>query len=265
VKHGLLIAGEVLSGTDWCQRDSRAWWDPESKARHSKWKGAEALDRYQLRPRADKIDVLVGHWTAGEAGTRSYADDGMRVVEVMKRRESRKRPGQRLRASAQFIIGACEPYTEFAPVWQTMDLANGWAATHVGRGPVNARSIGVEVVSAGLDGLANSRDREEVAVFLLGRRNVLEFYPGQLRSWVRLANALSGSCLPGGIEIPRSVPAEPVDEGTHQPLSRRFTKKELRRWSGAMEHYLMDNTNKVDAGTLLLQALLDDGWAPRPL
>ncbi len=250
IETGILVAGETLSGTEWCVRQPDAWWDPD-----------DPEDRFQLRPRAEKVDLICGHWTAGEAGTKTYADDGPRVVRVMKRRRSRKRDG-RLRVSVQFVIGACDPEAEFAPVWQTMELGTRWAATHVGRGHINARSIGVEVVSAGLDGPPNLRDRKEVPVHLIGRtRRVLEFYPGQLRSWVRLADALSDSCLPGGLAIPRRVPVELIRGGPDfRPLSRRLRSSELRAHTGAMEHYLMDNTTKVDAGTLLLQALLDGGW-----
>lgn len=247
---GIVVDGQVLTGTEFVLREADAWWDP-----------ADADDRYQLRPRADRVDILCGHWTAGEAGTKTNEDDGRRVVSVMKRRKSRKRPGRRLKVSVQFVIGACGPDDDYAPVWQTMDLGGRFAATHVGRGSINARSIGVEVVSAGLDGAANVRDREEIEVELLGRkREVLAFYPGQLRAWVRLANALAGKCLPGGIEIPKHIPAQLLEDGSTRVLPRRFTTKELGAWSGAMEHYLMDNTRKVDAGTLLLDALLSDGW-----
>lgn len=264
MEHGILISGEVLSDTDWCLREEDAWWDPKSNKKDAKWasKGAMALDRYQLRRRQGTLDILTGHWTAGEAGVKDIMDDGRRVTRVMKRRASRKNPDRRLKVSVPFIIGACGPDDEYAPCWQTLDLGLGWAGTHVGRGEVNCRSIGVEVVSAGLDGAANVRDREETRVHLIGRkRDVLTFYPGQLNTWVRLANALSGKCLPGDIEIPRRVPVEPLpDRLGVRPLSRRFNRKELRAWKGVMEHYHMDNTTKIDAGTLLCQALLDDGW-----
>lgn len=254
-EHGILIEGEPLTGSRWCRRDPDAWWDPSS-----------AADRYQMRPRSDVLDLLCGHWTAGEAGSRSYYDDGPIVVRRMKARMSRRRPGQRLKVSVQFVIGACAPEDEFAPVWQTMDLGGEWTAVHVGRGPINARSIGVEVVNAGLDGRANVRHRPEVEVRLRGEAlSVLAFYPGQLRTWVRLANALAGSCLPGGIEIPRSVPAQflRMDPTTQavDALSRRFSGPELRRWSGAMEHFQMPGTTKIDAGALLLRALLRAGWS----
>jgi len=254
MERGILCAGQVLAGTDWCRRDPDAWWDPEVDA-----------DRYQLRVRDmqdEPVDLLVGHWTAGEAGLRSYDDDGARLVEMMKRRPSRKRPGERLRVSIQFVVGACSPIADFAPVWQTMEIGTKWSAVHVGRGEVNARSLGVEVVSAGLPGEFNSRHRAGERVFQLGRyRDVLEFFPGQIRSFVRLANALSNRCLPGAIEIPRRAPIELDGMRAARPLSRRFTRGELRHWKGAMEHFHMDATTKLDAGTLLIAALLDNGWS----
>jgi hypothetical protein len=261
--NGILIAGEVLAGTEWCRRADDAWWDPRSNVKHPKWDdfGTLALDRYQLRKRKGTLDLLVGHWTAGEAGTASFDDDAKRVVSVLKRRASPSNPDRRYKVSIQFVIGACGPDDEYAPVWQTMDLGLGYGSVHVGRASVNRRSIGVEVVSAGLDGHANVRHREEREVYLIGRRRrVLEFFPGQLNSWVRLANALSGRELPTDIHIPRRIPIDVLEDDSVRPRSSRFTKEELANWSGAMEHYCMDNTTKVDAGTLLIRALLLDGW-----
>jgi hypothetical protein len=173
----------------------------------------------------------------------------------MKRRMSAKDPSKPLKVSIQFVIGACKPEDEYAPVWQTMNL-DKYAAIHVGRREVYSRSIGVEVVSAGVDGQTNVRNRPRITVDLIGQqREVLEFYPGQLRSWVRLANTLAGITT-HGIAIPKKVPTS----ASGGPLSRRFYRPEQRDWSGAMEHYLIDSTTKIDAGTLLLRALLDDGW-----
>lgn len=240
---GIIVDGQVLTGTDWCLRHPDAWW---------------AHGEFGTRARAERVDLLCGHWTAGEAGRRRYDDDGPFVVRVMKKRMSRRRPGQRLRVSVQFVIGACAPDAEFANVWQTMDLAHS-AATHVGRGRINARSIGVEVVNAGLPGRTDIRKRPQTDVHVLGRkRTALEFYPGQLRTWARLATALSASCLPSGIEIPRRVPVD--EDGV--PLPRRFTRGELRRWTGAMEHLHMSNTTKLDAACMLLEALIAVGWDP---
>jgi hypothetical protein len=244
VEHGILVHGHLLEGTDWCRRDEKnAWWKP---------------GEFGTRPRAPKIDLLTGHWTAGEAGAGSYEDDGPVVVRNMKSRMSRTRPGQRLQVSVQFVIGACAPDAEYAHVWQAMDLGTS-AATHVGRGEINARSIGVEVVSAGMPGSADVRKRPRVKRKLVGREyTVLSFYPGQLRSWLRLANALCGACLPGNILIPRQVPVVGGTDGGL--LAHRMTLSQLRRWSGAMEHLHMDNTTKLDGGTLLIEHLLQNGW-----
>ena len=257
---GIVVAGEVLPGTSWCIRQASAWWDPSDKA-----------DHYQMSKRADVVDLLVGHWTAAEAGKRSYEDDGPWVTRGMKRRMSRLDPTRRLRVSVQFVIGACDPDAEHAPVWQTMDIGTDHAAVHTGQRSVNGRSVGVEVVNAGLDGTTNVRDRPEVDVHYLGRhRRVLAFYPGQLRSFVLLANALTERCLPGGIEIPRRVPAELVEPGEVRVLPRRFTPSEQRAWTGVEEHYHMNHMSsrrnrKIDAGTMLCGALLEHGWSPAPL
>lgn len=263
-EHGILIGEDfIISDTDWCMREEGAWWDHASKEPHPKWKGRGrmALDRFQMRKREGTLNILTGHWTAGEAGTKEYMDDGRRVTTVIKRRASRKFPDRRLMASVTFVIGACDLDAEYAPCWQTMNLALGWAGTHVGRGEVNRRSAGVEIVNAGLDGHLNTRDREETRVHMFGReRDVLLFYPGQIRTWVRLANALAGKCFPGDIEIPRQVPIEYGRDGVMRPYGQRFTRREQRKWKGAMEHYLMDATRKIDAGTMLLSALLDAGW-----
>lgn len=259
MEHGLLINGQIEPNTEWCLRDPEAMWDPESTARHPDWKGWAALDRYQLQktPPNQKTDILTGHWTAGEAGTKTFDDDGARVVSVMKRRRSRKNKARRLRVSVSFVIGACDPCDEYAPVWQTLELGTGWAGIHVGRRDVNVRSVGVEVVSAGAGQRFNSRDRREIHRNLLGQEvSMLEFYPGQLRSWVRLANALAESTNPF-IQIPKQVP---VGFGADNPYDKRFTRRQQNRWEGAMEHYLMDNTTKIDAGSLLLESLLADGW-----
>lgn len=243
---GILCGGQLIADTKWAIRDEAAWWDPSDPA-----------DRFQMRPSATKTDLLIGHWTAGEAGAKTHLDDGPRVVRVMKRRKRRKNPDKRLRVSVQFVIGACEPDDEYAPVWQTMEIGTKFSAIHVGRGVVCSRSIGVEVVSCGVDGQTNVRDRETTQTFYRGKtREVCLFYPGQIRSWVRLANTLSGVCLPGAIEIPRTVPVN----STGQVKQNRFTRRGVRNWAGAMEHFHMPGTRKIDAANMLMYPLLEAGW-----
>lgn len=237
---GLIIAGELVPGTDWIRRDPSAWWRCGERG---------------TRRRADTIDLLVGHWTGGEATLRSYDDDGPHVVRSMKGRK--RADGRPLNVGIHFVIGACDHEDEIAPVWQTADPGEV-ATVHVGQGWINARSIGVEVVSAGRPGPADVRSRPRLAVPLLGKaETVLAFYPGQLRAWVRLAETLAALDGRGGICIPRHVP--------ETLACRRFTVPEAKRWRGAMEHLHCPGTTKRDAGGLLVEALLDAGWeAVRP-
>lgn len=242
---GLVIAGELVPGTDWIRRDPAFWW--------TSGRGT--------RPRARAVDLLVGHWTAGEAGVRDpdgprgplgpYDDDGPRVVRAMRSRL--RADGSPMSVGITFVVGACDHGDEWAPVWQTMDPGLV-GAVHVGMGSINARSIGVEVVSAGLPGRFDARERPRVRVPVLGRMlEVLRFYPGQLRSWIALAETLAALDGRGGIRIERRVPA---------PLAtRRMTRVEVARYSGAMEHLHVPTTKKIDAGGLLLEALAGAGWA----
>jgi hypothetical protein len=235
LSRGLRLDDEIVPGTDWILRDSSAWWVPGERG---------------TRPRAAFRDLLCGHWTAGEATTRRYDDDGPAVVRGMK---ARKRPdGSPMQVGVEFVIGACEPDAEHAPIWQVADPALT-AMVHVGRSVINARAIGVEVVSAGLPGRTDARHRPHVAHEVHGRLiEQLAFYPGQLATWVRLAETLAALEGRHGIAIPRRVPAE---------LARALSLRELRAHSGAIEHLSVPPHRKVDAGTQLLRALVDAGWA----
>jgi hypothetical protein len=235
IERGLVIAGEVVAGTEWCVRDSSAWWAEGERG---------------TRPRAPKTDVLVGHWTGGEASVRSVDDDGPFVVRGMK---ARVRPdGSPMDVAIHFVIGACSPDDPIAQVWQTADPGLV-ACVHVGKRWINARSIGVEVVSAGLPGSLDLRHRPTVHVALLGKmQKVLAFFPGQVRAWVRLADTLAALNGRGGIAIPARVPAFSA--------ARRFSLAEARRWAGAMEHCSVPGGTKKDAGGLLIDALADVGW-----
>lgn len=244
-ERGLVVAGVLVPGTDWVRRDPAYWWTSGRGTRR----------------RAETVDLLVGHWTAGEAGAydpdgptgplTEYDDDGPRVVRVMR---SRKRSdGSPLNVGIHFVIGACDPAESYAPIWQTADP--GLTATvHVGKGEINARSIGVEVISAGLPGRADVRSRPRQRVSIRGREvEALAFYRGQMRTWVALAEALARLDGTAGIHIPRRVPDFGAD--------RRLKMPELRSYAGAMEHLHMPGTTKIDAGGMLIGALRDAGWA----
>jgi hypothetical protein len=235
IERGLVIAGRVIPGTEWCLRDPSAWFKPGSLG---------------TRERDPVVNVLAGHWTAGEAGTGSYDDDGPRVFRVMRSRL--RTDGTPMDVGVHFVIGACPEDVTFANVWQLADPGLV-ACVHVGDRSMNKRSIGVEVVSAGLPGPLDTRHRPRTTVALLGRiRSVLRFYDGQLASWVRLANTLAALDGDAGISIPRTVPSTGA--------SARFSRVSMRTWQGAMEHLHVRSTQKVDAAGLLIDALSDAGW-----
>lgn len=242
VSHGLRIGSTVVPGTEWIIRDDRAWWN---------------LGDYATRQRAQRPTILCGHWTAGTAGAKTPDDDGPVVYNVMKNRPSRVLPPPaKMQVSIHFVIGAD------GKCWQTMDPLTT-VALHVGMGSLNSRSVGVEVVNPGTALTLRSSERVPRDVIthrmlptakLPNGRKVrqLAFYPAQIAAWVRLANLLSDH-----LPIPRRVPS-----GADGDLEiDRFTRKEAARWAGAMEHYHVTTSTKLDAGTQLLRALMADGWA----
>lgn len=230
------------------RRDPRAWWP---------------ADHSSCEPRSGAIGLLCWHWTAGEAGLASYDDDGPRVVAAMQARRSEDgtRP---LRVSVGFVVGACGEHDALAPLWQTMDLG---ASTGIHAGRVfNRRSIGVEVVSAGISGTPlDTRHRPSRVAYVAGRRvKLAAFYPGQMRTMALLAAALSSSDLdtPLGralraarIEILPQVPAR----GGELYLGR-MTQRQARTWRGGVEHLHSPSTTKVDAGGQGLEACELAGW-----
>lgn len=234
ITRGLVIGGVVVPETERIMVDSDAFF----------------TDGRWCRRRAKVINKLVGHWTGGEATLRSYNDDGPFVYRVLK---GRTKNGKPLTASVHFVIGACNPDDEWAPIWQIMDPGL-FAAIHVNKGFVNASSIGVEIVNAGTG--PNLRKRPLVQTPFLGKIiKVADFYPGQYRAWIWLANLLSDLDGRGGISIPRQVP---VLDG-----NRRLTLQEARRWAGGLEHMHTPGTTKKDAAGLLTGALrYQAGWAP---
>jgi hypothetical protein len=262
IERGLLVNGRVIPGTEFIIRDSDAWWDPKVPSH-----------RHDLEKRAPVVDTLVGHWTAGPAGTADTEDDGLTVFRNMQARKSKKYD-RSLRLSIGFIIAADDDPDDcdaLASIWQCMDIGTT-AAIHVGKGWVNRRSIGVEVVNVGFPTRwsvkqkkrieYNPRNRPVIEAPLLGRDvEMCQFFEGQLLAWRRLAECLAGLSGQGmGIEIPRQVPALDGELMTR----RRMTVPELRKWKGGMEHFHMHGTTKVDAGGMLVRDLHENcGWELR--
>lgn len=254
IEYGILVGGKVIQGTYWCRRDTSAWWQ---------------VGEFGTRARAKVIDLGIGHWTGGEAGLGDpdgsagpldvYDDDGPRVVKAMKARLNKR--GEPLQVSISFVIGACDPTADYAPVWQCLDIGLV-AAVSVGSGDVNARAIATEIVSAGLPGKLDTRHRpHEIHVVNNHRLDALAFYPGQLRSYVRLMDALTQPGIPGNIRIPRQVPVDTLG----LTWATRFSRSQQEGWKGAQEHLHVWNTTKVDAAGMTLRALLDAGWSGKAL
>lgn len=252
----LVLDGKEVPGTDWV-RDGRAiklrlpppsaydpppiphdrcWWEP---------------NEHGAKPRMELPTVLVGHWTAGEAGTATADDDGPVVVSVMKRRPGIRDLTRRLRVSVHFVIGFD------GTVWQTADPVTT-SAIHVGDGKMNSRSVGVEVVNKGGPPNLPGRSRPVIKLPLLGReRRMLAFAIEQIRSWVLLAETLADH-----LPIPRQVPVDAAGLGVR---TTRLTLTESRAWKGALEHYHVPlpppaRASKWDAGGQLVRTLVSAGW-----
>ncbi len=244
---GLCLGGRVVPESGWIIRDGRAWWSPD-----------DANGSARPRPAGVDVNLLVGHWTAGEAGVRRADDDGPFIYGVMRNRPSndaaRAAAGGKLKVSVHFVIGVD------GTTWQTADPLTT-VAVHVGMGAINTRSVGVEIVNPGTGPMHPERPRERIEHRMLptpklprGRRvRQLAYYPAQIDAWCRL-----GELLADHLPIPRRVPA--CADGTDFEIDR-FTRPEAARWKGAMEHYHVPTTTKVDAGTQLIRALrYQAGW-----
>lgn len=224
IERGIVLDGKTLPGTDWCIRDSDAWW-------------ALPGDAADARRRTEPVSLLVGHWTAGHPRTGPTA--GPRVVRAMKARE--REDGSPMSVSIHFVIG-WDGLT-----WQTADI--GLATLHAGGRTTNGRSIGVETC---WPGTASQAERLGVSgvedVRLVRGQRVWCLRPSDelVAAWVRLARFLSSPELErhteGRIAIAR------VTATTAPPVS------------GACEHLHVAGTTKVDAGNYLMDALRRDGW-----
>lgn len=238
IEHGMILGGLVVPETDRVIRDSDAWWK---------------LGDWGCKPRGAVVpDLHIGHWTAGEAGTRHTDDDGPWIVRVMRNRPSKKIPGAKMQVSIDFVIGAG------GDIWQTADPLVT-ACIGVGEPRVNRRAIQTEIVNVGTDPVILPRRRPTVMRRMLPTpklprgRKVFQraYYPEQLEAWVWLCEVLHQH-----VGIPRNVPA-----GAGGGLEiDRFTREEMRRYRGAMEHFHVPSTMKLDGGTQLIGALLTRGW-----
>lgn len=222
IAHGIVIGGVVLPGTERVIRDSDAWW----------------TEGRETRPRAGAtIDMLIGHWTAGNARTGPGA--GKRVFDAMEARTGAE--GRDLSVSVQMSI------SWDGLIWQHADLEVG--CVHVGARPIIRRSIGVECMWPGTAALAARLGLEAEAVTrAIDGRKVRLCAPSDalLDSWRWLCETLTGTgARAAGIRIPR------------QTLGLRRTLPELARTRGGIgEHATLPRGDvvKIDACGLLMDA-----------
>lgn len=191
-------------------------------------------------PRRKKVILGVGHWTGGEAGTKTSLDDGKRVYVVLRGRVNEQ--GDPMPLSVHFTIGFD------GTIWQYADPAEV-ECFHASA--VNDESWGCEIVSNGFPPNAEGRDRPEVT-HIVHKRKVrqLAYTDAQLAAYVWLCDTVNGA-----LGIPRAVPAK-----NDKPLSDRIANARLLRWSGQIEH-LHCSSQKLDGGTQLTRALLAAGYA----
>lgn len=222
----LIVAGKPLRGSERVLD-----WHATGLAFAPPYKGCRA--------RTQPCTLGVGHWTGGEAGTMTSADDGKRVYDVLKNRTNEA--GKPTPLSVHFCVG----YD--GTIWQYADPA---AVVCLHAGAVNDFSWGVEIVNRGLPP-DQGRGREEVAHKVHGRLvKQLAFTQSQLDSWLWLCDAVQGA-----LGLPRAVPAGPLE-----PVSDRIADAKLRAFRGVVEH-LHASSSKVDGGTQLVRHLLSAGYA----
>jgi hypothetical protein len=223
----LVVGGEALAGTErvlgWAETGLRFAPPYPGCARRRK-----------------KVILGVGHWTGGEAGTKTSMDDGKRVYEVLRGRVNER--GEPTPLSVHFTIGFD------GTIWQYADPSQV-ECFHASA--VNDESWGVEIVNAGFPPNAEGRSRPEVTFTVHGRKvRQLAFTDEQLTSYVWLCDKVNAA-----LGIPRAVPGK-----KDAPTSDRIATARLLRWSGQIEH-LHCSSKKLDGGTQLTRALLAAGYA----
>lgn len=175
------------------------------------------------RPRRQRIDLVVWHWTGGEG-------DPPAVARVLRARGY----------GVEFAIARDGTIYQFC---DPLDVDTADAAG------VNARSVGVEIVSYGLHSTKPGwsppkagRDRTVTPTRIHGALcHVAGFYPAQLAA----AHAL-GCALSTALELPRVVPPA--------AMSTVLSNETLERFRGHVGHYHVSR-QKTDPGPAFMTGL----------
>lgn len=223
---GIVLRGQVLPGTSWVLRDSRAWFD-------------DLIDAPMRR--TWPISQAVFHWTAG--GAKVGPDTARDVVRNMK---ARKRPdGSLMSVSVTFV-------TSFdGMVFQVADLDR--MCIHAGR-VVNRASVSNENCFPGTE---TQMLRLGINGGYVERRTVgghridcMKPSAAMIAANVRLAETLASLDPATGVAIPRIVPA-----GTE-----RMSPAAAMRFRGSFEHCHAPGSTKLDHAGYVTDALAANGW-----
>lgn len=166
------------------------------------------------------IDLVVWHWTGGEGEPPAMA-------QVLKTRGY----------GVEFAIART------GVIYQFVDPKEVDTADAAG---VNARSVGIEIVSYGFRQSAPNwkapkigLDRAEREVSIHGQRvRTAAFYPAQLEAARALADGLSRA-----LGVPRKVPLTAAGV----PITKAMSTTEIARFSGHVGHYHL-TAQKLDPG-----------------
>lgn len=221
MERGIIIAGDVLQGTDRVIREPWAWWKEPSG------------DIYP-RPKGASIDKIIGHWTGGHPRTGPSA--GRRLWSMMdKRRKDTNGDGRLTNEDELMDVSVHFGVAWDGGIWQFTDLEN--AAIGAGR-RLNLRGIHVECMWPGFYNQAK-RLKMPAAEAARGfaRGSAVKCYPpseAMLDGWRWLVRELTSSAHPLlAIPMRRGGEFEP----------------------GILEHCDSTVGKKLDAGGLLVGAL----------
>lgn len=193
------------------------------------------------KPRRRPIDLIVVHWTGGE-------NPPLVVADVLARRK----------LGSEFIVGVDGTIYQFCDP-KLVDTADA--------GPVNARSVGIEVVNYGIRRLGKRPDgtgklptlwtvpkagkgRSTHVETINGRKAaVADFYPAQVFAVAALGRALHRAL---------GIPLQPPRDEQGEVLARALTPGELAAHRGVVGHFHVDR-GKLDPGVVMIRRL-DAEW-----